>query len=238
MILVLSICGLSRVVTALHHAERTLPRHAVLSLPLAVPLVAVAKTGDGARFGTPSASEADAALGSRADSYGDNSRENSVYRKTLQVDESTIQAKRQKLASAKDRIETKLGSALEKKNWAKVVDSLNAEMYSFKTLLSDVTKARQDGRVCLVDPSQRGGFIPKDFDPNDCPLQLVQVAILQDVNELFQIASSTRDTTRALAAYTKFKTDLDRFLVQSEAAPVLSSDSAARRRKTRLDLAY
>lgn len=225
-------------VAALYRAERTLPRQAILSLPLAAPLVAVAKTGEGARFGTPSASEADAALGSRADSYGDDSRENSVYRKNIQVDESSIQAKRQKLASAKDRLETKLESALEKKQWAKVVDSLNAEMYSFKSLLSDVTKARQDGRVCLVDPSQRGGFIPKDFDPDDCPLQLVQVAILQDVNDLFRIASSTRDTTRAVAAYTKFKTDLDRFLAQSEASPNRSPEGASGRRKARLDLAY
>eukprot|EP00630_Chrysocystis_fragilis_P000197 CAMPEP_0197396490 /NCGR_PEP_ID=MMETSP1165-20131217/9658_1 /TAXON_ID=284809 /ORGANISM="Chrysocystis fragilis, Strain CCMP3189" /LENGTH=232 /DNA_ID=CAMNT_0042922323 /DNA_START=38 /DNA_END=736 /DNA_ORIENTATION=- len=193
--------------------------------------VASAKSGEGARFGIPDESERDAALGARADSYGDYSRENSAYRKSLRpADEATITAKREKLVAARSRLEAKVGPALEKKQWSKIVDALNGEMFDFKTLLSDVTKARQGGKVCLVDPSQRGG-IPKGLDPDDCPLQLVQVAVLQDVNDLFRLASSTRDLPKAQTAYSNFQKDIATFIAESAA----SSGSTT---SARLDLSY
>lgn len=198
---------------------------------------AIAKVGDGARIGFADPSEADAILGARADPYGENSRQNSVYQKNLQIDdEKTILQKREELREVGERLDKSVGLSLEKKQWPKVVDGLNREMFRFKGLLSDVTKARQFGKVCLVDKSQRGG-IPKGYDPEDCPLQLVQVSVLQDVNSLFQIASTTRDSKKANDVYAKFQYDLGNFLDQSAAATSSNNNSDAQQRP-RADLAF
>jgi len=172
-----------------------------------------AKSGDGARIALPSKDEADAIMGSRADSYGDSSRENSIYKQQqakIQSD-SLLSSKLSSLKTTANKLQAKLSPAVEKQQNPKILDALNADMYQFKSLLSDVTKLRQGGKVCLIDISQRGGFIPKGLDPDDCPLQLIQVAVIQDANDLTR-AAQTRDNKAASKAYAAFVADFDRFL--------------------------
>lgn len=187
-----------------------------------------AKTGDGANFGIPSESERDAALGSRADTYGDYSRANSEYQKNRQpVD---MVAKKKLLVAAFERIDAKVEPAIDLKRWPAVTDALNAELYGFKSLLTQITRGAQGGKLCLVDPSQRGPTMPSGFDPDDCPLQKLQIAILQDVNDLFRVASTTKDKNKASSLYRAFQKDVAGFVANvPDRAPLVD---------VRLDLSY
>ena len=178
-----------------------------------------AKQGDVANFGLPSASEADAALGGKADTYGDASRANSVYAQRAAPDDAAVTAKRDALVASAKRFDVKIRSALEKNQWSGVTSVLDTEMYAFKQGLSFVVKAQQGGKVCLIDPSQVGA-IPKGYDPSDCPLQLLQMDVLQDLNGLYQVAGKEKDIAKSTRIYDKFLVDWGAFLAKSKAVGV------------------
>ena len=169
---------------------------------LSVPSTVLARAGDGANYGIPDKSEADAMMGARADSFGDASRENSAYaleKKALLADQAKIDAlvvsKLKELSEIKGRINAKVEPALEKKAWPKVVEALNAELYAFKGTITDITKARSGGK--------------------EGALQLVQTAVLQDINEVFRF-SQIKDIPKAAASFSKFQADYDRFVVSAK----------------------
>ena len=171
---------------------------------LSVPSTVLARAGDGANYGIPDKSEADAMMGARADSFGDASRENSAYaleKKALLADQAKIDAlvvsKLKALSEIKGRINAKVEPALAKKAWPKVVEALNAELYAFKGTITDITKARSGGA------GKEGA------------LQLVQTAVLQDINEVFRF-SQIKDIPKATASFSKFQADYDRFVASAK----------------------
>ena len=184
---------------------------------LSVPSTVLARAGDGANYGIPDKSEADAMMGARADSFGDASRENSAYaleKKALLADQAKIDAlvvsKLKALAEIEGRINAKIGPALAKKAWPKVVEVLNAELYAFKGTITDITKARSGGKVCQDAPKRGAGDAGEG-----CALLLVQTAVLQDINEVFRF-SQIKDIPKAAASYSKFQADFDRFLASAK----------------------
>jgi len=186
-------------------------RRAVLLMPVAsMPQVASAKLGVGANLGLPSQDEADGALGGKADTYGDASRANSLYRRQLEYTSDLVESKKRSLEASFKRLDAKLSPAVAKAAYPAIADALNLEAFTFKSLLSDLTKAKQEGKVCLVDVSQRGLTMPKGLDPSDCPLQLKQVAILQDINDLM-LSAKTRDKSGASTYYAALAKDIDTF---------------------------
>ena len=204
----LKLVSLAGMATAL--APLTIDRRCFGAVVLGAPCIASGKQGDGARFGLPSDSEADAILGSRADTYGDASRANSLYNKQVTTD-AMLKKKLASFETSAQTLTTKLTVAVDKNQFPKITDALNAEAYTLKTLLSDITKTKQNGKVCLVDISQRGITMPAGFDPSECPLQLKQTAILQSINDLQQSAI-TRDSKGAVTSFANLSNDIDAFL--------------------------
>lgn len=91
-----------------------------------------------------------------------------------------------------------------------VVDACNAELFTFKSTLSEVTKLASSGKVCFVDPSQRGLTMKKGMDPDDCPLQVIQLRVLADINAVFNFASG-KHLDSAAPEYEAFIKDFDDF---------------------------
>jgi len=115
------------------------------------------------------------------------------------------------LTENKVRLQEKLDKAFTKNNWVGVVDACNAELYTFKSTLSEVTKLASGGKVCFVDPSQRGLTMKKGMDPDDCPLQVIQLRVLGDINAVFSIASGKHQLDPAAPSYAAFLADFDAF---------------------------
>ena len=185
-----------------------------------LPAAANAAKGDMATFGLPDKSEADAGMGMKADSFGDESRENGLYaqavrQKYSQVDREVIQAKLTWLKASVARLEKKIAPALSKGSWAPIVDACNAELYGFRQAISEVAKQFSGGKVCLIDESQRGLTMPKGLDPDDCPLQLLQVAVLGDLNQLYTFAN-LKKMDLAGDSFAKFLKDFDAFILAAQ----------------------
>lgn len=203
---------------------------------LAAPGMVLAKDpGAPAKFGVPDAETQEMMRGGKGDMWGDDSRQNGIYATQQKkvygtnvapgvgsganngamavkgsVDKKLLAARVDDLKGSRARLAAKVEPALAKGKWPAVVDACNSELYQFKQYLSVATKMAQGGQVCLVDASQRGINMPKGMDPSDCPLQLIQVAILQDVNDVYLYASK-KDVDKSAECFAKFQVDFDAF---------------------------
>ena len=203
-----------------------------------VPAAALAKEGRAANmYVNTDKNTADAALGGKADSWGDESRKNGLYasqQKALyggvipgsdsngdagelgKVDKKVLKARLDELNGSRTRLAAKVEPALSKGKWPAVVDACNSELYQFKSFLAATTKLAQGGKVCLIDATQRGMTMPRGMDPADCPLQQVQVAILQQINNVY-VEASRKDCVAASASFAKFQASFDEFAVAAAA---------------------
>jgi hypothetical protein len=205
----------------------------------AMPEAVMAKQGEGAKmFVNTDPNTADAALGGKADSWGENSRNNGIYasqQKALyggvlpgstgdgdagdkgKVDKKVLKARLEELTACRMRLASKVEPALAKGKWPAVVDACNAELFQFKSYLSAATKLSQGGRVCLIDATQRGITMPQGMDPDNCPLQLVQVRILQYVNDVY-VEASRKDVDAAAKSFAKFNAACDEYFAAANKA--------------------
>jgi len=148
-------------------------------------------------LGQPSAEAADGALGAKADTFGDDSRRNGLYavevrKRYAEVDPAAKAAKLAALTASVERLKTRVGVSAAKGSWPGVVDACNAELFTFKATLGELTKLMSGGKVCLAGQN-----------PNDCPLQLKQGVVLKRVNEVFLLASNKK-LDAALEAFAEF----------------------------------
>ena len=188
------------------------PAALLLSPAVAAPGAAPNMLIGGSQAYVPSQSDQpDAIQGPRADTYGQDSRENGIYRKTYDArlkDDARSKALLADYEASRAKLDT-LSVMLDKGQYPKVMDLLLSPTTSkLRNAMNSLSTIAQDGKVCLISTDATQPLPKGGFGPEDCKLQFQASLAYAGLNELY-VQAKIRNPEKCQAALTCFLTEMD-----------------------------